>query len=251
MFANISSESFEGGLEVPSTCKVIVGLKMFGLLVLCPQDCLEAEHFVSLHQVGPSRLGIRRSNAPRYDLDRDFRARACACLDAVHSIFHYVYSLLAGAVVKKDLLLPQNVVEPLDRVLLVKVGDSVSVLRLDITDVSVAARSKVGVETYKRLGTTIIEVDDNSHTQMLVVFSGDELDALEDGHLDCFVAVRVVRLLCPFCRLEGGVLSTFFNVLHDSAESPCSFNLPLRDEPRFSSLSNRVNKFGIIALDVC
>jgi len=84
---------------------------------------------------------------------------------------------------------------------------------------------------------------------MLVVFNGDEFDVLEDGHLDCFVAVRVVRLLCPFCRLEGGVLSTFFFVLHDSADSPCPFNLG--DEPRFSSLSNRVNKFGIIALDAC
>jgi len=105
--------------------------------------------------------------------------------------------------VKKDLLLPQNVVEPLDRVLLVKVGDSVQVLSLDITDGSVAARSKVGVETYKRLGATVFEVDANSHTQMLVVFRGDELDVLEDGHLDCFVALCVVSLLCPFCRLEG------------------------------------------------
>jgi hypothetical protein len=25
-------------------------------------------------------------------------------------------------------------------------------------------------------------------------------------------------LLCPFCRLEGGVLSAFFFVLHDSVE---------------------------------
>jgi len=44
-------------------------------------------------------------------------------------------------------------------VLLVKVGDIVSVLSLDITDVSVAARSKVGVETYQRLGATVLEVE--------------------------------------------------------------------------------------------
>jgi len=68
-FTHISQESFEGGLEVPSTCKAIVGLKTFGLLAVCPQHCLEAEHFVSLRQVGPSRLGSRRSNAPRCDLD--------------------------------------------------------------------------------------------------------------------------------------------------------------------------------------
>ena len=86
---------------------------------------------------------------------------------------------------------------------------------------------------------------------MLVVFSGDELDVLEDGHLDCFVAVRVVRLLCPFCWLEGGVLSVSLFVLHDSAESSCSFNLPLQNGLHFSSLSNRVNKFGVIALDAC
>jgi len=95
---------------------------------------------------------------------------------------------------------------------------------------------EVGVETYKQLGATVLEVDANSHTQMLVVFSANDLDVLEDGHLDCFVAVRVVRLLCPFCWLEGGVLSTFFFVLHDPAESPCSFNLPLRDKLHFSSL---------------
>jgi len=116
-FMHISRESFEGGLEVPSTCRTIVGLKTFGLLVVCPQRCLKSEHFVSLSQVGPSRLGSRRSNAPRCDLDRESRVRACACLDVVHSIFHCVDSRRAGAVVKKDLLLPQNVVEPLDRVL--------------------------------------------------------------------------------------------------------------------------------------
>jgi len=43
---------------------------------------------------------------------------------------------------------------------------------------------EVGVETYKQLGATVLEVDANSHTQMLVVFSGDDLDVLEDGHLD-------------------------------------------------------------------
>jgi len=77
-------------------------------------------------------------------------------------IFHCVDSRRAGAVVKKDLLLPQTVVEPLDRVLFVKAGDSVCVLSVDITYGSVAARSKIGVETYKRLGATVL--DANSST---------------------------------------------------------------------------------------
>jgi len=68
-FTHISRESFEGGIKLPSTCRLIVGLKTFGLLVVCPQHCFEAEHFISLRQVGPSHLGSRRSNAPRCGLD--------------------------------------------------------------------------------------------------------------------------------------------------------------------------------------
>ena len=68
-FTHISRESFEGGLEVPSTCKAIVGLKTFGLLAVCPQHCLEAEHFVSLRQYGPGRFGGSCSNALRCDLE--------------------------------------------------------------------------------------------------------------------------------------------------------------------------------------
>jgi len=40
---------------------------------------------------------------------------------------------------------------------------------------------------------------------MFVVFGGNQLDILEDGHLDLFVAVRVDRLLGLFGRLEGGL----------------------------------------------
>ena len=64
-------------------------------------------------------------------------------------------------------------------------------------DGSVASKSKVGVETYKRLGATVLKVDANSHTPMLVVFSGDELDVLEDGHLDCICSRACCKIALP------------------------------------------------------
>ena len=55
-FTRIGRESFEKRLEVPSTSRVIVGLKALGLLVVGPQHCLEAQNFVSVSQNGPSRF---------------------------------------------------------------------------------------------------------------------------------------------------------------------------------------------------
>jgi hypothetical protein len=56
--------------------------------------------------------------------------------------------------------------EPFDRVILVKVGNSVDVLSLDIANGAVAVRSKVGVETHKRLRATVFVVDTDAHAQM-------------------------------------------------------------------------------------
>jgi len=84
------------------------------------------------------------------------------------------------------LLLAQNVVEPLHGVTLVKVIDNVCELSLDITDGAVVARSKVVVDTYKHL----ILVDADAHAKMLVVFGSDQLDMLEDFHLDLCVVER-------------------------------------------------------------
>jgi len=106
-FTHIGRESFEQRLEVPSTNRAIVGLKTFGLLVVAPQQCSKAEHFVSLRQRGPSRLGGRCCNAPSYTLDEECRVRACACLDAVHNVLHCGYSGRVRAVVQQNLLLAQ------------------------------------------------------------------------------------------------------------------------------------------------
>jgi len=57
-----------------------------------------------------------------------------------------------------------------DGVILVIVGNSVGVLSLDIANGVIAARSKVGVETYKRLRATVSVVDTDAHAQMTVVF---------------------------------------------------------------------------------
>ena len=72
-FTRISRESFEEGLEVPSTSRAIVGLKTLGLLVVGPQHCLEAQDFVGVSQDGPSRFGSSGSNTPRCYLDRECR----------------------------------------------------------------------------------------------------------------------------------------------------------------------------------
>jgi len=70
-FTRISRESFEKGLEVPCTSRVIVGLKTLGLLVVGPQHCLEAENLVSIRQISPSRFGGSGSNTPRCYLNRE------------------------------------------------------------------------------------------------------------------------------------------------------------------------------------
>jgi len=64
-FTCIGRESFEERLEVPSTSRAIVGLKVLGLLVVGPQHCLVAQNFVSVSQNGPSRFGGSGSNTPR------------------------------------------------------------------------------------------------------------------------------------------------------------------------------------------
>jgi len=93
-FTHISRESVEGGLEVPSTSRVIGRLKTFDLLVVSPQQCFEAKHFVSLRQSSPSRLGGRCCNAPSCNLDGECRVRACACLNVVSSIASTVVVLV-------------------------------------------------------------------------------------------------------------------------------------------------------------
>jgi len=70
-FTRISRESFEEGLEVPSTSRAIVGLKTLGLLVVGLQHCLDTENFVSIRQNGPSLFGGSGSNTPRCYLDRE------------------------------------------------------------------------------------------------------------------------------------------------------------------------------------
>jgi len=72
-FTRIGRESFEKRLEVPSTSRVIVGLKALGLLVVGPQHCSEAQDFVGVSQDGPSRFGGSGSNTPRCNLDRESR----------------------------------------------------------------------------------------------------------------------------------------------------------------------------------
>jgi len=72
-FKRISRESFEERLEVPSTSRVIVGLKTLGLLVVGPQHGLEAQNFVSVSQNGPSRCGGSGSNTSRCYLDGESR----------------------------------------------------------------------------------------------------------------------------------------------------------------------------------
>jgi hypothetical protein len=72
-FMHIRRESFEKRLEVPSTSRLIVGLKTLGLLVVGPQHCLEAQDFVGVSQDGPSRFGGSGSNTPRCYLNRECR----------------------------------------------------------------------------------------------------------------------------------------------------------------------------------
>ena len=148
-------KALKGVLEVPSTSRVIVGLKAVGLLVmlrmktfglLAPQQCFEAEHFVSLRQRSPSHLGGRCCKAPSCNLDGECRVRDCACMDVVHSVLHCVYSGRAGVVVQQNLLLAQNVPKQFDGVILVKVGNSIGVLSDDVSNGAIAARSKLGVE---------------------------------------------------------------------------------------------------------
>ena len=57
----------------------------------------------------------------------------------------------ADAIEMQYLLLWQDVAKPLHRCVLVKAG----ILDLDIADGTVAPRSKVGVEAYKRLRATV------------------------------------------------------------------------------------------------
>ena len=72
-FTHIGRESFEKRLEVPSTSRLIVGLKTLCLFVVGPQHCLEAQDFVGVSQDGPSRFGGSGSNTPRCYLDRECR----------------------------------------------------------------------------------------------------------------------------------------------------------------------------------
>jgi len=109
----------------------------------------------------------------------------------VHSILHCFNGGCANAIELQYLLLAQNVAEPLHRCVLVKVGNSVRLLSLDITDSTVAVRSKVGVEAYKCLRATVFLGDIDAHAQMFIVFGSNQLDILEDSHLDLVIAVRV------------------------------------------------------------
>ena len=148
----------------------------------------------------------------------------------MHSILHCLESGRANAIEMQYLLLTQDVAEPLYRCVLVKVGNGVRVLDLDIADGAVAARSKVGVEAYKRLRATVCLVDVDAHAEMFVVFGRDQFDIFEDSHLDLFIAVRVEWLLGPFGWLENGFLGAVLLFLYDSAESASLFNLPLRNK---------------------
>jgi len=76
----------------------------------------------------------------------------------VPSILHYFDGGRADAIELQDVLMAQNVAKPFHRVILVKVSDSVRVPSLDIADGTVAARSKVSVEAYKRLRATVLLV---------------------------------------------------------------------------------------------
>jgi len=140
----------------------------------------------------------------------------------------------ANAIEMQYLLFSQDVAKPLHRCILVKVGNSVRVLDLDIADGTVAARSKVCVEAYKRLRATVFLGDVNAHAEMFVVFGRDQLDIFEDNHLDLFIAVRVEWFLGPFGWLEGGFLGVVLLFLCDSAECrawsiwPCEINSRVR-----------------------
>jgi len=103
----------------------------------------------------------------------------------------------ADAIEMQYLLLSQDIAKPLHRCVLVQVGNSVRVLDLDIVDGTVAARSKVSVEAYKRLRATVFLGEVDAHAEMFVVFGRDQLDIFEDSHLDLFIAVRVEWLLGP------------------------------------------------------
>jgi len=148
----------------------------------------------------------------------------------VHSIFHCLEGGRADAIEMQYLLLSQDVAKPLHRCVLVKVGNSVRVLDLDIADGTVAARSKVGVEVYKRLRASVFLGDVDAHAEMFVVFGRDQLDIFEDSHLDLFIAVRVEWLLGPFNWLENGFLGAVLLFLCDSAESASLLNLALRNK---------------------
>jgi len=130
----------------------------------------------------------------------------------VHSILYCFDGGRADAIELQYLLLAQNVAKPLHRCVLVKVCDSVRVLSLDIADGTVAARSKIGVEAYKRLRATVFLGDVDVHTEMFVVFGGNQLDILEDSP-DLFIAVRVGWFLGPSGRLESGLLSAVLLIL--------------------------------------
>jgi len=145
----------------------------------------------------------------------------------VQSILYCLDGGRADAIEKQYLLLSQDVAKPLHRCVLLKVGNSVHVLDLDIADGTVAARSKVGVEAYRRLRATVFFGDVDAHAEMFLVFGRDQLDIFEDSHLDLFIAVHVVG---PFGRLEGGFLGAVLLFLCDSAESPCLINLALRNK---------------------
>ena len=62
------------------------------------------------------------------------------------------------------------------------------------------------------------------------MFGGNQLDILEDSHLDLFIAVRVGWFLGPFGRLEGRFLGAVLLFLCDSAESPFLIILALRNK---------------------
>ena len=87
----------------------------------------------------------------------------------------------ADAIEMQYLLLSQDVAKPLHRCVLVKVGNSVRVLHLDIADGTVL-RSKVGVEAYKRFRAKVFLVDVDAHAEMFVVFGRDQFDIFEDSH---------------------------------------------------------------------
>jgi len=136
----------------------------------------------------------------------------------------------ADAIEIQYLLFSQDVAKPLHRCVHVKVGNSVRVIDLDIADGTVTARSKVGVEAYKRLRATVFLGNVDAHAEMFVVFGRDELDTFEDSNLDLFIAVRVEWLLGLFGWLESGFLGAVLLFLCNSAESASLFNLALRNK---------------------